>query len=171
MRVAILGAPATGKKALLNDLQSSASGRPNWQLHRDAAAVQTLEWQMLQAPDETTRQHAIAAHVLQPIAADLILLSALDYPTLATGSGLLQRRLLDQSLRQALTHLGLRYSLLYGNDAARYHAAMQAIDFALQGPTAMPLTPMTPSFWRWSCEKCSDPDCEHRLFSALLQPS
>jgi hypothetical protein len=25
-----------------------------------------------------------------------------------------------------------------------------------------------PSAWRWSCEKCSDSDCEHRLFSELM---
>ena len=25
-----------------------------------------------------------------------------------------------------------------------------------------------PTPWVWSCEKCSDPQCEHRLLTALL---
>ena len=162
LRVAILGAPGTGKSALVRSLQAAPSRSAQWRLHRNTAEMYALELLLLQSPNEAKRSQCIAAHLLQPFPAHLILLTAL-LPT-APGSGNSQRELLDRSLRQALTGLGLPYSLLMGEASARCLSALQAIDYALG--TARADTTARP--WTWSCEKCSDPDCEHRLFSALL---
>ena len=53
------------------------------------------------------------------------------------------------------------YRVVYGAGADRLQNALAAIDAAL--------SPRAPARgWAWSCDKCSDPDCEHRLFSQLL---
>lgn len=72
----------------------------------------------------------------------------------------------DTPLRNALQQDGLHYTVLYGDGAARIASALQSIRHALGLPQAEAGTSTTP--WRWNCEKCSDPECEHRLFSALL---
>ncbi len=171
LRVAILGAPGTGTSALLQSLQTHISDTPPWQLQHDAAALHTLEQQLLQAPDEASRQQAIAAHLLQPAAPELILLSAPDQSAAASQAqdadraAWAQRQVLNQSLRSALTHWGLSYTLLYGDGPARCQAALQAIAFALRIPAPQPPAHQR---WRWPCEKCSDPACEHRLFRSLI---
>lgn len=166
MRVAILGAPGTGKSTLERDLLASTNSPRQWQLLHDSAALQTMEQRLLQAPDEQTRQQAIAAHVLQPAAAELILLTALEPTPKATDFLPAQRQQLDESLRRALTQLRLPYALLYGSASTRCQAALQAIEVALREPIAYP---KQHSQWRWPCEKCSDPDCEHRLFLDLIK--
>ena len=73
----------------------------------------------------------------------------------------------DHAMRATLTQHALPFSLVYGTGAARCANALQAIRFHLREPTALD-SPQ--GRWRWPCEKCSDPQCEHRLFSALLPP-
>ena len=79
----------------------------------------------------------------------------------------------DGLLRERLQGAGLDFRVIYGQGLARLNHALlalgeaaedeatwqqrQAAQFALNGGR-------TP----WLCEKCSDPDCEHRLFTGLL---
>ena len=100
---------------------------------------------------------------------DLTLLTGLDVPWVADGlqrDGPQVREPVDALLRQALTHSGLRWQVVYGNGPARLHAALRAWD-AHCAQAARPAEAATPG-WTWACDSCSDPDCEHRLFSRLL---
>jgi hypothetical protein len=63
------------------------------------------------------------------------------------------------------------FQVLYGRNAGeRLLAALRAIHTALPGVLLEPPAgrPQRPQRLRaWACEKCSDPECEHRLFTAL----
>jgi nicotinamide riboside kinase len=97
----------------------------------------------------------------------LSLLTGLDLPWVADGiqrDGVAARAQVDRRLREVLLQNGIAFSTVYGRGEARTHNALQAIGYAL----GTPRSPGARSNWRWPCEKCSDPECEHRLFSALL---
>lgn len=99
---------------------------------------------------------------------DLTLLTGLDLPWEADGiqrDGAAARAQVDRRLREVLLQNGIAFSTVYGAGAARTQNALQAIDYAL----GTPRTGGARSNWRWPCDKCSDPECEHRLFSALLK--
>jgi nicotinamide riboside kinase len=97
----------------------------------------------------------------------LTLVTGLDLPWVADGfqrDGFAMRARVDQRLREVLQQYGIAFSTVYGSGAARSQSAFQAIGYALGAP----LPDTQRSLWQWPCEKCSDPACEHRLFSALL---
>ena len=80
---------------------------------------------------------------------------------------------IDAKLRDALGRSGIGYRVIYGKGLDRLNNAL----------LAMGLPPESDQDWQrresvqfalnqgrtpWLCEKCSDPDCEHRLFTGLL---
>ena len=74
--------------------------------------------------------------------------------------------------RDLLAEAGWSYQVLYGDRAEqRLDAALRALHVAL--PSALlqapaPRDTSSPQRLRaWACEKCSDPECEHKLFTAL----
>ena len=60
-------------------------------------------------------------------------------------------------LEPELQRAGLTYGVVYGQGAQRLHQAQRLI-----APEDGP-----PPRWTGVCEKCADPDCEYRLFTAL----
>lgn len=82
-----------------------------------------------------------------------------------------RREAFDARLRALLENAGIRYLVLYGQGARRIENALKAIEsIAINALTtsASDLLEQNPMrLHAWDCEKCSDPDCEHRLFSAL----
>lgn len=100
----------------------------------------------------------------------LTLLTALDVPWVADGlqrDGPHVREPVDAMIRAALSRAGIGYQVVYGSGPERLDNAIAAIESAATIPQAAAgLECDRP--WQWSCEKCSDPDCEHRLFRALL---
>lgn len=104
---------------------------------------------------------------------DLVLLAGLENsahpPDGHDASG---REAADRSIRMALALAGLAYRVLYGTAAERLAHALHAVH-ALQ-PAACPpaqagrTPPAKKQPWVWMCDKCSDPQCEHRLLTALL---
>jgi hypothetical protein len=56
---------------------------------------------------------------------------------------------------------GLAFSMVYGQGPQRLAGALAVLE---PGASTMP---QARSNWRWLCDKCSDADCEHRLFSDL----
>ncbi len=101
----------------------------------------------------------------------LTLLMGLDLPW--QGDGFFRdspavREATDALLRRELQAAGIGFQTIYGQGAQRLRAALGAIGNAL----GRELTPDDPALregsGRWQCEACSDPDCEHRLFRALL---
>jgi nicotinamide riboside kinase len=110
---------------------------------------------------------------------DHILLMGLDLAWQADGlqrDGAHVRRPVDALVRKALLSAGLPFSTVYGLGAQRLHNAVQAI-YASQLIANNDHTTMTLSLnsintqkkaWKWVCDKCSDPVCEHQLFSQLI---
>ncbi len=102
----------------------------------------------------------------------LSLLMGLDLPWVPDGlfrDGPALREATDAVLRRELQAAGIPFQTLYGPLELRLQQALRATGNALQRP----LTPEDPAWAQgrrpWNCEKCSDPDCEHRLFTQLLQ--
>ena len=101
----------------------------------------------------------------------LTLLTGLDLPWVPDGlfrDSPAVREATDALLRRRLGEAGIAFQTLYGPHEARLQQALRAVGNAL----GRPLQPVDERWeqgsGRWSCESCSDPDCEHRLFSALV---
>jgi HTH-type transcriptional repressor of NAD biosynthesis genes len=102
---------------------------------------------------------------------DVTLLLCLDLPWVADGiqrDGVAMQQRIDTRLREILLLHRLPFASIYGAGPQRLEAALRAIDQAdATRPVRRP-TPQGPA-WTWTCETCSDADCEHRMFSRLTQ--
>ena len=130
----------------------------------DTAPLMTAVYSDVVLGDSSLYAQAVAHHR----AFGLTLVTALDLPWVADGlqrDGMAMRAQVNQRLREVLEHYSIGFSMVYGTGKARTHNALQVIRYALGAPR--PDSPR--SNWKWPCEKCSDPECEHRLFSDLLQ--
>ncbi len=105
----------------------------------------------------------------------LTLLTALDLPWVADGlqrDGAHVRRPIDTAIRSALLGGGLNWSVVAGSGAARLDAALNAVTPLLKyRRQARPglftrLTERQEALpeWRWACENCDVPECEHLSF-------
>ena len=98
-------------------------------------------------------------------ACDRVLLTGLDLPWVPDGLHRSQdsRDAVDAQLRGILGREAITYRVVYGRGPQRLASALAAI--------ATELAPELPAGNRraWTCEKCSDPECEHRLFTKLVQ--
>jgi hypothetical protein len=79
----------------------------------------------------------------------------------------------DRSIRAALALAAVAYRVLYGTAGERLAHALQAVESLLPGASRPRKAAANPDGlksrpWAWMCDKCSDPQCEHRLLSALL---
>jgi hypothetical protein len=174
LKLALVGAPYTGKSAL-------------------AAAL-----------DEALKSSACAASacvviVPAPLPAaslagyDLVLLMGLEAPVRGPNQGGVtaitaqmrevrevgeMREAADQSIRTALLQASVPYQVIYGSAEERLAHALAALEPLLktagqrlrQSPGAVggPDSAGKTRPWVWVCDKCSDPQCEHRLLSDLL---
>ncbi|MBS7808526.1 ATP-binding protein [Variovorax sp. PCZ-1] len=112
---------------------------------------------------------------------ELTLLTGLDMPWEADGiqrDGPHVRGPVDALIRSMLQSAGIAYEVVYGSGSQRTTNALNAISRLGKLPNtinsialcadSMPANSQKNSKkWQWNCEKCSDPDCEHRLFSSL----
>lgn len=162
MKIAILGAKGSGKSWLAKALS--------------------------QAFDEMSTDATPALAVLEsasPVAVapvDLILLIGLDLPLAASevASGPQDlREAQDAQLRADLARGGAVFHVVYGTGAARLANALAAIrrmtapdleaDCEYSTKEKSLFSSYDPKKWQWNCDKCSDADCEHRLFTLLAQ--
>lgn len=145
-RIVVLGAPGTGAAELAAQL-SAVSPLPD-ELH-----VSDEAWPS-------------AGH-------DFALLMGLDQAEAPPADRPL-RELRDGELREHLQALGLPYRVVYGEGLTRLNHALLALGLPpLDEPTRQAREQAQFDLNRgrtaWSCETCSDPDCEHRLFTGLLR--
>ena len=94
---------------------------------------------------------------------DLTLLTGLDLPWVADGlqrDGPHVREPVDALIRTALARANVPYRVVYGSGKERLLNALAAME-------AQPAIKRPRRAWTWSCDKCSDPGCEHRLFTGL----
>jgi nicotinamide riboside kinase len=101
------------------------------------------------------------------------LLTGLDLPWVADGlqrDGPHVREPVDALVRAALARAGVGFLTVYGRGEERLSNALAALapwvpGLASPGSAAS----QTARAWVWTCDKCSDPECEHRLFTSLAQ--
>ena len=101
----------------------------------------------------------------------LTLLMGLDLPWLTDGlfrEGPGMRADIDAVLRRELQVAGVPFQTVYGSAEARAQHALRAVGLLLGRPLAAHDPLLEAGTGRWTCENCSDPDCERRLFSGLL---
>ena len=110
--------------------------------------------------------------------AALTLLTALDLPWIADGlqrDGEHVREPIDRALRGLLAEHGIAWSVVGGQGAARLDQAFDAAT-PLLARLAPPQSGLFTRLaerqaalpaWRWVCEKCDMPDCEHALMRSL----
>jgi len=81
---------------------------------------------------------------------------------------------IDGLLREALTRSALDFRVIYGQGLTRLNNALLALGLDAEDEAAWQRREsaqfaLNEGRTPWLCEKCSDPDCEHRLFTGLLQ--
>jgi HTH-type transcriptional repressor of NAD biosynthesis genes len=117
---------------------------------------------------------------------DMTLVTGLDLPWVADGlqrDGPQVREPVDAMVRAALHSANVAYKVVYGQGEERLNNALLALGWdekktdALGSPllNAAQTTRTQAQFalnrgrTAWACDKCSDADCEHRLFTDLLK--
>ncbi len=167
VRTAVLGAPGTGADVLVAALQAAAAADPA----RGGSCVPVH----LQ-PDLSRPTHALL-QALRASGCTQAWLMGLDGLPSHGGNGgdaaALERQ--DAALRDLLHTLGWTYVVFYGPPEARLRQAQALLQpaGAATAAASLPAARPRPANQRepaWGCEKCSDPDCERRLFQRLLTP-
>ena len=135
--VALLGADGAGREALAQKLLSH--------FHLQALAG---HWQV--AKCGTLR-------------GDVTLLLGLDPHQPAAEAAIARAE--DGVLRRSLAVGGIDFQVVYGSGEERLANALHAIE-SVSGRGSVAAPPRAAQReWVWNCEKCSDPECEHKLFT------
>jgi hypothetical protein len=143
MKIAILGARGTGKSLLTQALNLQASSTP----------VKEPPWVCFDNPSFEPR----------PLY-EVTLLMGLDLdPSTHIGADI---QVEDNDLRCRLEAQGIPYTVVYGTGQSRVACALQIIEYHHRKSGAS--SDQLHTTWQWTCEKCSDAGCEHRMFSALV---
>ena len=85
----------------------------------------------------------------------------------------------DQVIRATLSKLNTAYDVLYGSTDEKVVQALKRIEERQSNLASLmpdrPTRTVKPveasgknKAWVWACDKCSDPQCEHKLLSDLL---
>lgn len=136
----------------------------------DTTALMTAVYSDLLFDDRSLQALAVAHQRTMA----LTLLTALDLPWVADGhqrDGPHVRGPVDARVRALLIGHGLPWALVSGSGQARLESALDAVAPLLRGRstpghglfTRLQARNTTPAARAWSCARCDDPDCEHRL--------
>ena len=103
---------------------------------------------------------------------DHTLVTGLDLPWVADGlqrDGPQVRAPVDALVRTTLARAGVPYHVVYGHGQERLAAALRAIQSRAAHPDPVRTgAEKDLGSTAWPCDRCSDPDCEHRLFTRLF---
>ena len=107
---------------------------------------------------------------------DITLVTGLDLPWVADGlqrDGPHVRGPVDNLVRQALEQAKITYRVVYGQGQQRLNNALLALGLQGEDDAARQLREQAQFAINkgrtvWQCNECSDPDCEHQLFTGLL---
>jgi hypothetical protein len=151
LKIALAGAANTGKSQLSTALARALQ----------ACGEHAFEVVVADTPERLTG--------LAPSNLTLLMgLKIRQAPTCSTGA----QEAEDGLIRTALANAGVPYQVIYGEGEERLAQALQAAQRLLLPGSGMWLPggkpKPKPSAWVWMCDKCSDPQCEHRLLTALL---
>lgn len=155
-----MGAPHTGAEALAGALRQ----------HIAPGAAHIV------AAPEMSPTLPVAQHDPLPTArtATLVLLMGLDTPCPPEDRAI--QEAVDAQLRTALQQAGVPHRVIYGQGEKRAEHALNAIKSIAtkahptggNGVFDAESSTHTQRLRAWNCEKCSDPVCEHRLFTSLV---
>lgn len=149
-----------------------AQQAPDTWLLSDTTPLMTAVYSHLLFDDERLYPMALAHQTLY----DITLVMGLDLPWVADGlqrDGPQVRGPVDTLVRQALERSGLAYRVVYGQGPQRLNNALLALGLSGEDASAQHIREQGQfainqgrSVWR--CNDCSDPACEHKLFSRLM---
>jgi HTH-type transcriptional regulator, transcriptional repressor of NAD biosynthesis genes len=163
MRIAILGAQCTGKTSLATALWGHLN-----QLHTllitDTTPLMVAIDHDLRLKDGSLYPSALEHQHLY----DLTLVTAPDLASDLQRDDLATQTAVDRQLRTVLQASSIPFSVIYGTGETRTQSALDAIAHWQRKPRPRSAHDTE---WKWSCDTCSDPQCEHRLFSKLLASS
>lgn len=138
----------------------------------DTTPLMTAVYSHLLFADESLYPMALAHQALY----DTTLLTGLDLPWVADGlqrDGPHVRGPVDTLVRQALEQAGIAYQVVYGHGHQRLNNALLALglpgeDLAARVTRENAQFAINDGRTVWQCNECSDPACEHTLFTRLL---
>ncbi|MDE2417342.1 MAG: AAA family ATPase [Burkholderiales bacterium] len=159
MRIAILGAVCTGKSAL-----AQALARSGILTIADTTPLMTAIYSDVLFQD-TSRYAEALSHQRSY---DLTLVTATDLPWVSVGvphDGETTRTAVDRKLRAVLQAHQIAHTVICGSEPSRTLSALESVAHWHKKP--LPRSAHDTD-WKWACNSCSDPECEHRLFSQLL---
>jgi nicotinamide riboside kinase len=145
---------------------------PDTWLLSDTTPLMTAVYSQLLFDDESLYPMALAHQALY----DITLVTGLDLPWVADGlqrDGPQMRGPVDTLVRQALERSGLAYRVVYGQGPRRLNNALLALglegeDAAAQETREQGQFAINQGRSVWQCNDCSDPACEHKLFTGML---
>lgn len=157
--IALIGAPNTGVDALALAL-------------RERIPPGSAQIVMVVSAERSAQPPVQTAPALST--ATLTLLMGLDMPCPAEDRAM--QEAIDAQLRTALQDAGVAFRVIYGRGEKRVENALNAIGSiafnrdqkgeSLNFDAEKEIYPQR--LRAWNCEKCSDPVCEHRLFTSLV---
>jgi nicotinamide riboside kinase len=146
---------------------------PDAWLISDTTPLMTAVYSHLLFDDESLYPMALAHQALY----DITLVTGLDLPWVADGlqrDGPHVRGPVDTLVRQALERSGMAYRVVYGQGPGRLNNALLALGLEGEDASAQHIREqgqfaINQGRSVWQCNDCSDPDCEHLLFTRLLK--
>jgi nicotinamide riboside kinase len=138
----------------------------------DTTPLMTAVYSHLLFADESLYPMALAHQALF----DQTLVTGLDLPWVADGlqrDGPQVRGPVDTLVRQALERAGIAYRVVYGQGHQRLNNALLALGLVGEDEAARTTRDnaqfaINEGRTAWQCNECSDPECEHKLFTGLL---
>ena len=140
MKVAIVGAPQTGKTKLTHALSARLNAQGLVVEIVDAASIDSISTM------------------------DLVLLCGLDLGHITPAQSEI-----DQKIRNTLQQAALNFQVVYGTGEQRLDNALYCLGRQAPQWTKQLERPESPPRWSGPCETCGDGDCEHRLFTRLVK--
>jgi nicotinamide riboside kinase len=150
-----------------------AQQAPDTWLLSDTTPLMTAVYSHLLFDDESLYTMALAHQALY----DITLVMGLDLPWVADGlqrDGPQVRGPVDTLVRQALERSSMAYRVVYGQGPRRLNNALLALGLAGEDASAQHIREqgqfaINQGRSIWQCNDCSDPACEHKLFSRLVE--
>jgi nicotinamide riboside kinase len=158
--------------AIEKAIEASAATKPSGWVIADTTPLMTAVYSHLLFDDDSLYPMALAHHAVY----EHTLLTGLDLPWVADGlqrDGPHVRGPVDNLLRQALERAGMAYRVVYGQGHLRLNNALLALGLPGEDEAARALREQSQFAINqgrtvWQCNECSDPECEHKLFTGLL---
>ena len=153
-------------------IEAVVHSQPRGWVLADTTPLMTAVYSHLLFDDDRLYPMALAHHALYAHT----LVTGLDLPWVADGlqrDGPHVRGPVDSLVRQALERAGIAYRVVYGQGHQRLNNALLALGLSGEDEGARRTRDnaqfsINDGRTVWQCNECSDPDCEHRLFTGLL---